>query len=346
MEILFLLTGVAFVAVGIAVVLSEVRDRRGTSPIAGEVIGFSLGARGGSGGSSYYPVAEYVGSDGQRRFVEGSVGSSAPLHAVGDAITILVRPDQPEKAVFKSPLTYVLGAALAAMGSGSCVAFFAVFRPTTFSIASAACVVLFAAHKLRQALREKPMAFQEWRKMKERALRPRVFTEATKALIVWADPVALQNAVASQRRMNRFAVPVLLLAGGGLLWLGVHLHTTTATFLQTAVPSPGIVVALATNASSDGDTYAPVVEFEAGGRTYRFKDSVSSNPPSYRRGDPVRVLHDPADPANARIDRGLWNKAIPILVAVFGALLCLVGVWMLKRRASTATAGQGAIEPI
>ena len=50
-------------------------------------------------------------------------------------------------------------------------------------------------------------------------------------------------------------------------------------------------------------------------------------------GQTVGVLYDPGHPREARIDRGRWNKAMPILIGAFGALLCLLGLWILKRRA-------------
>ena len=89
---------------------------------------------------------------------------------------------------------------------------------------------------------------------------------------------------------------------------------------------------MVTNHSSDSNTYAPVVEFDHAGKKYRFKDSVSSNPPSYRTGQRVGVLYDPADPRDARIDRGRWNKVVPILSGGCGALFVLLGLWILQRR--------------
>jgi hypothetical protein len=303
--------------------------------VSGEVIGFSTGKAGGSGAPSYYAVAEYVGMDGRKRYIEGSVGSSAPLNAVGDAVTVLVQPDDPEKAVLKSSLTYVLGAAIGLMGLTSCIVFFVVFQATTFSIVGAASMVTWGAYKFRRSMRATPMSLQAWRQYKDEALRTRVFTDATKMEIPWADSAALQTAIASQQKTNRFAPPILLLAGVGLLFLGAHLHRTTAMFLERAVGAPGVVVEMATNESSDGNTYAPVVAFEHQGRKYRFKHSISSNPPSYRRGQAVAVLYDPDDPREARIDRGRWNTAMPILIGGAGALLCLLGFWIFKRRAAS-----------
>jgi hypothetical protein len=335
-EILFLLVGLIFVAFGVAVVLAEARTRRGAFEQQGEVIGFSTGKGNGdgSGAPSYHPVVEYVGPDGRKRYLESLVGSSSPFGAVGDAITVLVQPEDPERAVLKSSLTYGVGAALALMGLASCIAFFAVFRATPFSVVSAAGVVILAAYQFRRSAAAKPMTLETWRKYKDQAFRPKVFTDANKAEIPWADPEAVRTAVAKQQKVNRFVPPILVLAGIGLLFIGVHLHQKTAAFLARAVRAPGVVVEMATNHSSDGaDTYAPVVEFEHEGRKYTFKDSISSNPPSRRRGEPVGVLYDPDQPRDARIDRGRWNKAVPILIGGFGALLCLFGVWGLSRRA-------------
>jgi hypothetical protein len=332
-EILFLLVGLVFVAFGVGVVLAEARARRGAWAQQGEVVGFSTGKGGDSGAPSYHPVVEYDGPDGRKRYLECLVGSSSPFGAVGDAVTVLVQPGDPEKAVLKSSLTYGVGAALGLMGLASCIVFFAVFRATPFSLVSAAGVVTWAAYQFRRSTGAKPISLEIWRKYKDEAFCPKVFTDATKAGIPWADPEALRTAIAKQQKVNRIVLPVLVLAGVGLLFLGVHLHQKTAAFLARAVRAPGVVVEMATNHSSDGgDTYAPVVEFEHQGRKHTFKDSISSNPPSFRRGEAVGVLYDPDQPRDARIDRGRWNKAVPILIGGFGALLCLLGLWSFSRR--------------
>ena len=93
----------------------------------------------------------------------------------------------------------------------------------------------------------------------------------------------------------------------------------------------GRVVELVANDSSDGVTYSPVVEFDVGGWPQRFKDSIGSDPPSYETGDTVQVLYDPSSPSKARIDRGIWNLAIPLLVGALGASLFLCGLWIFPR---------------
>jgi Protein of unknown function (DUF3592) len=328
MQIAFLYVGLFFAAVGVAVVVSEAKARIGAMRVSGRIVGFSARS------ASYYAVAGYEGPDGVRRYVESTVGSSSPLGAVGDAATVLVRPSDPEHAVVESLLTYVIGSVLAAMGLGCCVVFFVTFQADRLSIAAACGMTLYFAYKGRDLLRAAPMSREAWREYKAAVTGPKVFSESTKSMIAWADPAALRDALVKQRQQNRLAAPILLLAGPGLLFLGWHLERNTEAFLERAVHARGRVVQMAANHSSNSTTYAPIVEFEVDGREYRFKDSVSSNPPSHRVGDSVEVLYDPATPLDARIDHGVWNEGIPILVAAFGALLSLLGLVVVKRRAA------------
>jgi hypothetical protein len=331
MQIAFLYIGLLFAALGIALLVSEVKARIGATLVAGRVVGFS---NGNGKSSSYYAVAEYEGPDGVRRYVESSVGSSSPLGGVGDRVTVLVHPAEPDRAVVASPLTYVIGAVIAAMGFGCCAVFFVAFRADTFSVVSACAVTVYLGYKVLSALRKTPASRDVWQKYKTAIGSSRVFTDANKSTIAWADPAALRASFVKQRQANRFAAPVLLLAGPGLLFLGWHLERRTEAFLERAVHAPGRVVRMVDSRSRNSTTYAPIVAFEADGRKFTFKDSVSSNPPSHRVGDAVEVLYDPADPADARIDRGVWNKGIPILLAAFGALLCAAGLLVLKRQSA------------
>jgi len=328
-EIVFLFVGLPFVAVGILIVVSELRAQRGSYAQRGTVTGFSTGERDGY----FHTVAEYVGPDGAMRYVESSVGSSAPVGAIGDGINVFVKNGEPDQAEIQSSLSYVVGIGIAALGLVSCVVFFATFRATTFSIGGAGAVTALVGYKVVGSLRQKRISLQEWRE-KRKALRPRVFTEATKNQIRWADPAAVDAAVRKQQKTNRFAIPFLLVAGIGLVVLSAYLQRSTTAFLAKAMRANGVVVELAVNHSGTGNsyTYSPVVDFEVDGQTYKFKDSVGSNPPGYRRGDSVAVLYDPDQPRHARIDRGKWNRLVPVLVGAFGALLCSLGIWTLSRR--------------
>jgi uncharacterized protein DUF3592 len=50
----------------------------------------------------YFPVVEFVSSDGRRHSVQLTEGSSTPSHEVGDEVTVLYNPDQPLDARIQS----------------------------------------------------------------------------------------------------------------------------------------------------------------------------------------------------------------------------------------------------
>jgi hypothetical protein len=50
----------------------------------------------------YYPVVQYVASDGKRRNVKMSEGSSSPSYEVGDQVIVLYEPEHPLDARIKS----------------------------------------------------------------------------------------------------------------------------------------------------------------------------------------------------------------------------------------------------
>ena len=50
----------------------------------------------------YYPVVEFTASDGKRRSVQMSEGSSLPEYEAGDEVTVLYNPDRPLDARIKS----------------------------------------------------------------------------------------------------------------------------------------------------------------------------------------------------------------------------------------------------
>ena len=153
MEVIFLLAGLVFIAVGVGIVLAELHERRGMQPTRARVIGFSTG-RSKPNGPSFYSVAQYAGPDGCNYYVEGVVGSSVPLHNVGDEVTVLVNPAQPGKAALKSSTSFALGSFLALMGLAGTLVFWLTFRATWYSLIAAAVIAAGFAMQIKKAWRE------------------------------------------------------------------------------------------------------------------------------------------------------------------------------------------------
>jgi hypothetical protein len=333
-EIVFLIIGMVLLAVGMGVIVSEARARRDTQPVQARVIGFSLGKSNNPNIASFHPVAEYVGLNGRKYYIEGSVGSSVPLHAVGQVVQVLTRAGEPEKTVLKSGLSYILGSILALLGLVALGVFWLTFRLNIFSIVMAVIVIAGLATKLRSAWRKEPLSLEAWNAYRRKILSTHVFSEESRNQILWADPIRLASAVEGYRKTNRFAVPVLLLLGLGLLFFTHHFYQRTRTFLDSADYAIGTVVELRQRDSTDGDsTYSAVVKYnDRRGTDFEFVDSFSSSPPYYHTGETVHVLYNRAAPNNAQIDRGLANYWLTALLGLLGGAFLFMGLHSARRQ--------------
>ena len=75
-------------------------------------------------------------------------------------------------------------------------------------------------------------------------------------------------------------------------------------------------------------TYAPRFEFKTpDGESWSVLSSTSSMPAGFRVGDEVRVVYDPSDPNDAKIDAVMQLWFMPILVGIVG--IVALGVWLI-----------------
>jgi hypothetical protein len=152
----------------------------------------------------------------------------------------------------------------------------------------------------------------------------------------------------------QIALIVLMLGGAISLIAGVKALVDSQRFVAKATAANGVVVDVrevvqqVQKRGPDGDWYYqdvtvfhPVLRFvTAGEQDVRFQASEGSNDPfAYGVGDSIRVLYDPANPQDARLDTwgSRWGDSIT-LVAIGLGLLVIGGVisWLLRSRTTRA----------
>jgi hypothetical protein len=100
----------------------------------------------------------------------------------------------------------------------------------------------------------------------------------------------------------------------GLAWLGREIR-----FGWAAQSASGTIVEVRARQSAEGPEFYPVVEFEApDGRVIRFEGLSTSPPPV--AGTPVKVLCDPAQPGNARINSFVQRWLLGAVFASMGVV--------------------------
>ena len=97
------------------------------------------------------------------------------------------------------------------------------------------------------------------------------------------------------------------------LW-GVYAAVVSWRLETNGETTTGVVVRLDEQSDAEGGccTYVPVVEFEAGGKTYSFDGDTASDPPAYEVNEEVSVLYDPSDPNTAQINKFSERWLMPI----------------------------------
>ena len=126
-----------------------------------------------------------------------------------------------------------------------------------------------------------------------------------------------------------FSAPILIFglvftaAGAGVFLLGRG--------PQNAVETTGIVVDLVANTSSDGTTYAPVIEFSpSSGVVVEFQSNISRSP-SPDIGDTVAVLYNPLNPSDAIEKSTFFGVVFPLIFVSIGLVAVFFGVRLLLR---------------
>jgi hypothetical protein len=117
-----------------------------------------------------------------------------------------------------------------------------------------------------------------------------------------------------------------LVIGIGLFGGGIYSFLSTRDFIGEAATTGGVVIDLEREQDADGnDSYYPRVQFETNGRSYQFRGQVGSGYGTFKVGEQVEVLYDPADPHHARINSFVQLWFFPLFLGAMGVVFTAIG---------------------
>lgn len=337
MEILFLWAGLAFAWIGVLVVRAALADGDAMR-VTGEILGYAARVDKDDGSRTYAPVIAFTHPAAGRRIVEGAIATGTLPYAVGQPVTLRVDLRDPTHARLDSRGVLYFGLVFAALGIGLCALFLSIFDWSGFSVAVAIVVSVFILRGVRQ--RDSTVKLVDAIGAVGKAIGGNAVDEKEFDRARLLSPDEMGTTQRQTARASLVAGIVMVLLGGAAVYGGALWTSRRSEFIERAVPVAGRVVDLEMSDDSESTMYAPVVEFSPrDGWPFRFRHPVASSHPSWRVGDSVRVLYDPADPAQAMIDQGGWNLVMPVLIVAGGVVFVLLGLVALRHALAERRSG-------
>jgi len=294
-------------------------------------------------GGMYAPVYRYTSPDGVSHEAKSTISSgSASGKETGRVVPLLVSPHNPaqaQEAGIRSLETVfiVIGVLMALAGVWMGYTAVAAYPVTPMTWIMAAGMLIYGGWHLRRSFipRGQRLSLADWRK--QHNLGATLDPAQVKPIEQIVPAAEAEQAAAQKSQQARKWAPVVGLFAFILLGVAIYQGANIARLEASGLRAQGQVVSLKSeysSGSSGGSTiYYPIVRYRTGTNVpVEFKDSIGSNPPSYRAGDKVTVLYLADNPSKqAIIDRGVfWNWAIPVLLFIAAGLLFWLFVTMLR----------------
>jgi uncharacterized protein DUF3592 len=287
-------------------------------------------------GTTYAPVYRYITAEGEPHVARSDVSSSGTTgKETGRVVPLMIAAHNPSSArVANSYWLEIIGVVLVVPGLVLAYIALTAYPVTLMTWVMSAAMILYLVERGRRMLIPKGqrLSIAEWKK--QHGISASVDLAQVKRIEDLVPEASAQQIAATQQA--RKWAPVVGVFALVLAALGVWQSMRLAHLETAGIRAPGQVVRLHGEWSSGSSgsshyTYYPIVRFRtAENETIEFKDSIGSNPPSYRAGDKVTVLYLTDAPSrNAMIDRGLfWNWSIPvgIFIAAIVVLAILAGI--------------------
>jgi len=337
-QVILLFGGIFMVLLGILFIADHYWWHMNAARYRGTLVGVRESpARSKQSNNVYFPVVEYQDAKGESIRAETDTGSSALADKIpGRQVTLLVMPEKPQETRIRGFIGLVFGIIFTVIGIllGAVALTQYAINSWTFVVGVILLFILLFWGIGKLAGREEKDTFRE-RRVKR--YRKRLEEKQSLPFLGREEIVSrLREMDARARRM----VPVMILIAILLLGAGHYTGRHLYEFMARGEPATGRIVGHESEyiVSDSRYVYYPQVEYTtADGRAVRFRDRLGSSNPTRSPGERLRVIYDPQNPANAMIDRGLWNRALPAGLIVAGLLILLGATrnWIhINRRAN------------
>jgi hypothetical protein len=323
------LGGLIFTGIGLAFFVDSVWFRRHAERKRARILGV-IGRKKTEkkGQSHYWPVYEYTARSGESVRVRASSSGSLAGNMPDSFRDILVDPEDPYDARSVVPIGMIVGVVCFFIGMG----LFAISNTVNdnMGLVSLAVVALVALMGLKASVTRKsssgPKKPRLQRKLSDRKKKQR--TPDLSEILTLEEHLAVLRGFDSSRRKW---LPIVALIAVALLVFGVWRGRELVLLQSMGSRAEGTVVRIESKHDSSGEgggtTYYSVVRFEAeDGGDVTFRDGIGASHPIDRRGEILGVMYDPAIPATAMIDRGMWNWAIPGGCMALGGIVAICSV--------------------
>ena len=296
-------------------------------------------------GGTYTPVYRYALADGESHVAKSDTGSGwVRGKETGRVVPLMISAHNPTEAREAGSYVFDLIGIVFAV-PGVLLGYYALtaFPITRMTWFMAAAMLFYLGERAWRTLIPKGqrLSIEEWKKQHNIG-QTTLDLGNVKPIETLVSAPDVAQARLKQAQSYKVIVPILAAVAVLLLGIGVFQSMKISRLEAHGERAQGKVVRLNSEHSSGGHgyTYYPVVRFRtAANSMVEFRDSVGSNPPSHRTGDPVTVLYLPGDPQReAIIDRGfVLNWAIPAIVFLFAAGLAMLSI-VLRRQMKPAAA--------
>jgi hypothetical protein len=128
---------------------------------------------------------------------------------------------------------------------------------------------------------------------------------------------------------------IFLLIGIAMLLAARSVFNSRRAFIARAKTAEGTVIGLEKvesnrevdpDRSDNGPSYAPIVRFQAaGGQQIEFTDAVATRPARNHFGQKLKILYDPDNPSEARVDESGSLYVAPLALLFIGLVFTALG---------------------